>query len=164
METKEIKIYTDGSAEPNPGKGGCGCILLYDGHRKELSAGYKLSTNSRMELMAVIMALEAIKNKEIKVNIYSDSKYVTDSFNKEWLFSWEKNQFRNRENSDLWIKLLALYRTFSKVEFNWVKAHNGDVENEKCDRIANSAAKNPLLEDEEYIKKVEQKNAGAIIK
>jgi len=160
MESPNVIIYTDGSCMPNPGRGGCACVMLYKGHRKELSAGYTLSTNSRMEIMGAILALEAIKNPEIKIIINSDSQYLVNSFNKGWLFNWEKNKFQGRENADLWIKLLALYRKCSEVEFVWVRGHNGDTENERCDKLANKAAQNPTLKDIEYLKKVEKSNNG----
>lgn len=132
----EIKLFADGACTPNPGKGGCACILKYKEHEKELSVGYKMSTNSRMELRAVIMGLEAINRKDVKVIIYSDSKYVIDSFDKGWIYNWEKENFHKRTNADLFIRLLALHRSFTTVEFVWVKGHNGHIENERCDSLA----------------------------
>lgn len=147
----KIEVFTDGACSPNPGRGGCSCILKFKGNSKELSAGYKLTTNSRMELRAAIMGLEAIKNRDIKVVVYSDSKYVTDSFNQKWIYKWEKEQFRGRLNSDLLIHLLELYRSFSSVEFVWVKGHNGHRENEMCDKLAVAMSlSNPQTEDVGY--------------
>ena len=132
-----INLYTDGSCLKNPGYGGCACILEYKGNKKELSSGYKLTTNNRMELMAVIIGLEAIKTKDKKVIIYSDSKYVIDSFDKGWIYNWEREGFYKRTNADLFIRLLNLYRSFPNIEFSWVKGHNGHEENEKCDVYSN---------------------------
>lgn len=146
-----VKIYTDGACRPsNPGPGGCACVMIYKGHRKELSLGFLLSTNSRMELMAAIMALESMKKKDIKVVVNADAKYVVDSVNKGWVFGWEKDEFRGRLNADLWKRFLVAYRTFKEIEFVWVKGHNGDTENEKCDKLANAAAGNPTLKDDGY--------------
>jgi ribonuclease HI len=146
-----IELYTDGAASPNPGKGGCACVLIYKEHRKELHASYKLTTNNRMEMMAVIIGLKAIKNKEIKVKVYSDSTYVVNTFNKGWVFEWEKKNFSGgKKNIDLWIELLELYKTFKDIEFIWIKGHNGHPENERCDEIAESVARFPNLIDEGY--------------
>lgn len=150
---QEIKLYTDGACSGNPGPGGCSAILTFGESRKELSAGYKLTTNNRMELRAVIMGLEAMKRKDVKVIIYSDSKYVINSFDKGWIYNWEKEKFHNRINADLFIRLLELYRSFSKIEFVWVKGHSGHNENENCDTLAVGMSKNTLkqIEDEGYI-------------
>lgn len=148
-----IQLYTDGACAGNPGPGGCACIMVYGEHRKRLSAGYKKTTNNRMELRAAIMGLEVLKRQDIKVTIYSDSKYVTDSFNKGWIFNWEKEGFSGRKNADLFIRLLQLYRSFKQAEFVWVKGHNGHSENEQCDSLAVAMSKNSSLQiiDEGYI-------------
>lgn len=150
MLLNEIQIYTDGGCSPNPGQGGCACILIYNDHRKELSLGFKNSTNSRMEIMAVILALESLKRKDIKITIHADAKYIVDSFNKGWVFNWEQQEFYNRLNSDLWIRLLSIYRTFKQIEFVWIKAHNGNIENEKCDKLVNAKMREGVLEDLGY--------------
>jgi ribonuclease HI len=151
-EKNMIQLYADGSCKKNPGIGGCACVLIYGEHRKEIQAGYKLTTNNRMELRAVIMGLEAIKKKNSKITVYSDSRYVTNAFKKEWIFNWEKENFHNRVNSDLFIRLLELYRSFASVEFVWVKGHNGNIENERCDFLATQmSSNNPQTEDIGYI-------------
>ena len=126
-----INIYTDGSSRGNPGPGGYGIVMLYKGQRKELSQGYRLTTNNRMELMAVIKALEALKNDKIDITIYSDSKYVVESIEKGWIWNWEKKNFKKKLNSDLWKIFIPLHKKF-KIKFKWVKGHSGDVENERC--------------------------------
>ena len=144
-----INIYTDGSSRGNPGPGGYGIVMLYKGQRKELSQGYRLTTNNRMELMAVIKALEALKNDKIDITIYSDSKYVVESIEKGWIWNWEKKNFKKKLNSDLWKKFIPLHKKF-KIKFKWVKGHSGDVENERCDELANKAQEKELLIDKYY--------------
>ena len=146
---KMIKIYTDGSSRGNPGPGGYGIVMLYKDKRKELSQGYRLTTNNRMELTAVIKALEAIKNNKIEITIYSDSKYVVESIEKGWIWNWEKKNFKKKLNSDLWKIFIPLYKKF-KVNFKWVKGHSGNVENERCDELANKAQEKELLIDKGY--------------
>jgi ribonuclease HI len=146
----EITIYTDGAASGNPGPGGYGTILIAGPHRLEKSEGYKLTTNNRMELLAVIAGLEALKIPGSRVVVYTDSRYVADSVEKGWVFGWEKKRFRKRKNSDLWIRFLDLYRKHS-VRFVWVKGHADNPENNNCDRLATEAAKKTnLLADEGY--------------
>ena len=144
-----INIYTDGSSRGNPGPGGYGIVMLYKGQRKELSQGYRLTTNNRMELMAVIKALEALKNDKIDITIYSDSKYVVESIEKGWIWNWEKKNFKKKLNSDLWKIFIPLHKKF-KIKFKWVKGHSGDVENERCDELANKAQERELLIDKDY--------------
>ena len=144
-----INIYTDGSSRGNPGPGGYGIVMLYKGQRKELSQGYRLTTNNRMELMAVIKALEALKNHKINITIYSDSKYVVESIEKGWIWNWEKKNFKKKLNSDLWKIFIPLHKKF-KIKFKWVKGHSGDVENERCDELANKAQEKELLIDKYY--------------
>jgi ribonuclease HI len=133
-----IRIYTDGSSQGNPGPGGFGTILKYGRHEKEISGGFRLTTNNRMELLAVIIGLEAIKNPGEKVLVVSDSKYVVDAVEKRWVFSWEKNGFKNKKNPDLWRRFLKAYRQH-QVSFQWVRGHNGHPENERCDLLAVTA-------------------------
>ena len=145
-----ITIYTDGSALGNPGAGGYGAVLLCGALRKELSAGFRLTTNNRMELMAVCVALEALKIDGSNVTIYSDSKYVVDAVSKGWVFGWEKKCFAGRKNHDLWIRFLRVYRRHH-VRFVWVKGHAETVENNRCDQLAVAAANSkPLYEDTGY--------------
>ena len=148
--TPTITIYTDGSALGNPGKGGYGVVLMSGPHRKELSQGYRLTTNNRMELMAVCVALEALKIEGSEVTIYSDSKYVVDAVSQGWVFGWEKKRFSGKKNPDLWIRFLQSYRKH-RVRFVWVKGHAETVENNRCDQLAVAAANSTsLLEDTGY--------------
>jgi ribonuclease HI len=145
-----ITIYTDGASRGNPGPGGYGVVLMYKQHRKELSAGYRHTTNNRMELMAVIEGLEALKEPGHEVLIYSDSKYVIDAVEKGWLKGWVTKNFKDKKNEDLWRKYLYV-ASKHKIKFHWVKGHNGNPENERCDYLATTAAdgKN-LLTDHGY--------------
>ncbi|MCE3296901.1 MAG: ribonuclease [Crocinitomicaceae bacterium] len=150
MGEELIEIFTDGSAKGNPGKGGYGALLRYKGKIKELSQGYRLTTNNRMELMAVIVALEQLKTNNIPVKIYSDSKYVLDSITKGWVFGWKQKGFKGKKNADLWQRYLKLHPKFN-LQFEWVRGHNGHPENERCDFLAVAASdKTPLLIDEGY--------------
>jgi len=142
-----ITIYTDGSSMGNPGTGGYGVVLIAGEHRKELSQGYRLTTNNRMELMAVIVALEALKIANSAVTIYTDSQYVVNSVEKGWVFGWEKKNFAGKKNSDLWQRFLKVYRCHS-VQFKWVKGHAGNRENERCDSLAVAAAQKSILLDD----------------
>ena len=144
-----IKIFTDGSSRGNPGPGGYGVVMLYKDNRKELSQGYKTTTNNRMELTAVIKALEAIKKNSIKVTIYSDSKYVVESVEKGWVWNWEKKNFKKKQNIDLWKQFIPLYKKFN-IKFIWVKGHAGIKENERCDELANLAQSSNLINDTGY--------------
>ncbi|UXE67379.1 MAG: ribonuclease HI [Chryseotalea sp. WA131a] len=146
-----IRIYTDGAAQGNPGPGGYGTILKYGGHEKELSEGFRLTTNNRMELLAVIKGLEAIKKEGLPVTIYSDSKYVVDSIEKGWIWNWEKKKdFAKKANPDLWKQYILLHHKF-KPKFVWIKGHAGHVENERCDQLAVAAAEGSHLKvDVEY--------------
>lgn len=139
-----VIIYTDGAAKGNPGPGGFGTVLLYQGHRKELSEGFRLTTNNRMELLAVIRGLEALKRPDLEVTIYSDSKYVVDAVEKGWLWGWLKKGFKGKANSDLWRQFIPLYKQ-QKVKFVWVKGHAGNKENERCDYLAVQSAESGNL-------------------
>jgi ribonuclease HI len=140
----KIVIYTDGAARGNPGPGGYGVVMKAGQHRKELSEGFRKTTNNRMELLAVIIALEALKNKDSDVEVYTDSKYVSDAVEKGWVFGWEKVQFKKKKNPDLWIRFLKIYRKH-KVKFHWVKGHANIPENERCDQLAVEASKKSIL-------------------
>jgi ribonuclease HI len=146
----EITIYTDGASSGNPGPGGYGVVLIAGRHRLEKSEGFRLTTNNRMELMAVIAGLEALKIPESKVVIYTDSKYVADSVEKGWVFQWESKSFKKKKNPDLWIRFLKTYRKHN-VRIVWIKGHSNNTENEICDRLAVEAYSAPvLLEDPGY--------------
>ncbi len=139
MALPPITIYTDGSALGNPGAGGYGVVLLSGVFRKELSQGFKLTTNNRMELMAVCVGLETLKNEGSDVTIYSDSKYVVDAVEKRWVFGWERKGYKDKKNPDLWQRFLRIYRRHH-VRFVWVKGHASNVENNRCDELAVAAA------------------------
>jgi ribonuclease HI len=136
-----IEIYTDGAASGNPGPGGYGVILRAGAHYKELSGGFRMTTNNRMELLAVIEGLNAIKKPGEQVTIYSDSKYVVDSVEKKWVFGWVKIGFKGKKNKDLWLRFLDAYKQHH-VKFVWIKGHNDHPENERCDVLAVAASKN----------------------
>lgn len=139
-----ITIYTDGAAKGNPGPGGYGAVLKFNKHRKELSEGFRLTTNNRMELLAVIRALQELKLTGIPVTIYSDSKYVVDAVEKGWLWGWQKKGFKDKKNPDLWLRYIPLHLKY-KPKFVWVKGHAGNIENERCDQLAVEAAEGPGL-------------------
>lgn len=146
-----IQIYTDGAARGNPGPGGYGAVLLSGVHRKELSDGFKMTTNNRMELLAVIVGLEALKYDGCNVTVYSDSEYVVNAVTKGWVFGWEQKRFKDKKNPDLWLRFLKIYRKH-KVSFIWVKGHAGNPLNERCDQLATAAADGfNLKEDTGYI-------------
>ncbi|MDP4826616.1 MAG: ribonuclease HI [Flavobacteriales bacterium] len=149
-EEREVIIYTDGGASGNPGKGGYGAILMYGRHKKELSGAFRVTTNNRMELLAVITSLEAITKPDQLVCIVSDSKYVVDAVQKGWVFNWERVKFKKKKNPDLWRRFLEVYRKH-RVRFVWVKGHDGNAMNERADVLAVSAYQNgPLHIDEGY--------------
>ena len=139
-EIPEVNLYSDGGAEPNPGKGGFGLIMSYKGTKREFSQGYELTTNNRMELMGVIYGLERLKTKSV-VNVFTDSRYVIDGIEKDWAEKWKsKNWYRTKtekaSNYDLWDRLLTLISVHQEVTFIWVKGHAGHHENERCDQLA----------------------------
>ncbi len=147
----QLVIYTDGAARGNPGRGGYGVVMMYGGKKKELSAGYRMTTNNRMELMAVIVALEALKIRGLSPTIYTDSQYIVNAVTKRWLDTWIKTDFKGgKKNKDLWLKFYALAKDFT-ITFQWVKGHASNVYNNRCDQLATSAADgNVLLVDDVY--------------
>ena len=145
-----ITIYTDGSAKGNPGNGGYGIVMISGEYRKEFQKGFRLTTNNRMELLAVIIALEGVKKEQSVITVYSDSKYVVEAVEKKWVFTWEKKNFSKKKNPDLWIRFLKIYRK-QKASFLWVKGHANNKENKRCDFLAVQAAEsNDLLIDTWY--------------
>jgi len=139
-----ITIYTDGACSGNPGPGGYGTILLYKNYKKELSQGYQKTTNNRMELLAVIKGLEALKGTGHQVTVYSDSKYVVDAVEKGWIWNWQTKEFRGKKNVDLWKLFIPLYKKH-QVKFKWVKGHVGNPLNERCDELAVNASQSQVL-------------------
>jgi len=153
-----VIIYTDGSAKGNPGNGGYGVVMISGSHRKEISEGFALTTNNRMELLSVIVGLESLKKEKTLVTIYSDSKYVVDSVEKKWVFGWEKKNFGKKKNPDLWIRFLKIYRK-QNVKFVWIKGHANIKENERCDELAvNAAEGSNIKKDVWYENNVADKN------
>lgn len=145
-----LTIYTDGASRGNPGRGGYGAILQWGGKEKELSEGYRLTTNNRMELLAVIKALEALTRDSLDIQVYTDSEYVVNSIEKGWVFGWEKKGFAGKKNIDLWQRFLKLYRKH-RIKMNWVKGHATNAMNNRCDVLATRAADGGnLLVDEVY--------------
>lgn len=154
----DVLIYTDGAASGNPGPGGYAAILISGEFRKEISGGFAYTTNNRMELLAVIVGLEALKYENCNVTIYSDSAYVVNAVEQAWLFDWERKGFHNKKNPDLWRRFLLSYRKH-KVKLLWVKGHAGDAMNERCDVLAVAAAKMPQLpNDESYLFQIQKPN------
>lgn len=154
----EIHIYTDGSALGNPGPGGYGIIIEWvgKGYIKEFSRGFKYTTNNRMELWAVIDALEKLKKKPMDVLVISDSKYVIEAVDKKWVFGWQKKNFKGKKNPDLWKRFLKIYPQHN-VQFQWVKGHNDHPQNERCDQLAVTAAKEMAIEQDTYYEQMVQK-------
>ena len=147
-----ITIYTDGSARGNPGNGGYGIVMISGDHRKEISEGFRLTTNNRMELLAVIVALEKVKKPQSDITVYSDSKYVVDAVKKNWVFNWEKINFKKKKNPDLWIRFLKVYKRHN-VSFIWIKGHSNNIENERCDTLAVKAAESKNLKKDNWYEK-----------
>ena len=137
-----IEIFTDGACSGNPGPGGFGVIMRAGKHYKELSQGFRKTTNNRMELMAVIVALEALNKPKSKVTIYSDSKYVVDAINKGWLEAWVRSDFKKKKNPQLWKRFLKVFKQH-QVSFIWIKGHADHPENERCDELAVVATSSP---------------------
>ncbi len=149
-----IEIFTDGACRGNPGPGGFGIILRSGKHLKEFSDGYRLTTNNRMELLAVIIGLEMLKKENEEATIFSDSKYVVDAVNQKWVFGWEKKGFAKKKNTDLWRRFLKIYRKH-KVSFKWIRGHNDHPMNERCDELAVAASQSRLLKTDEGYEKGE---------
>ena len=144
-----VEIYTDGSAKGNPGKGGYGVVIKKKDNYLEISNGYRLTTNNRMELLAVIVALEKLENTNEDIIITSDSKYVIDAVTKGWVFNWQRKGFKKKKNSDLWKRFLKIYHKY-KIKFIWVPGHSGHIENERCDELAVNASVHEELEVDVY--------------
>lgn len=146
----KVNIYTDGACKGNPGRGGYGIIMEWVGkpYVKEFSRGFRKTTNNRMELLAVIVALEQLKKEGLETDIYSDSKYVVDAVNKGWVFGWQKKGFQGKKNPDLWRRFLQVYKKH-KVRFHWIKGHNEHPQNERCDALAVKAASSEELDVDE---------------
>ena len=145
----QINLYTAGAARGNPGPGGYGIVLEYPekNYRKEFAEGFKHTTNNRMELLAVIEGLKKLKTTDLQVTVYTDSRYVADAVEKKWVFGWERKQFKDRKNADLWKELLEQLRKHS-VKFVWIKGHNNHAQNERCDALAVAASKQQHLKED----------------
>ena len=154
----QVHIYTDGAAKGNPGNGGYGVVMELAGsnYKKEFYEGFRLTTNNRMELLAVIVGLEKLKQPNQKVLIISDSKYVVDSVEKKWVFGWEKKNFSGKKNPDLWMRFLKAYRKH-QVDFKLVKGHNNHPQNERCDALAVMASGLPTLSIDTFYEREEAK-------
>tara|TARA_B110000467_G_C18080607_1_gene346408 strand:+ start:36 stop:509 length:474 start_codon:yes stop_codon:yes gene_type:complete len=152
-----VIIYTDGAAKGNPGNGGFGIVLISGKHRKEISEGFRLTTNNRMELLAVIIGLESLKSNKESVTVYSDSKYVVDAVNKKWVFGWEKKNFNKKKNPDLWIRFLKIFKKHNVI-FIWIKGHSENIENERCDYLAVSAAEKSSLKVDSWYENSKKDN------
>jgi ribonuclease HI len=145
-----IEIFTDGAAQGNPGPGGYGVVLRYNNHEKELSQGFRLTTNNRMELLAVIVGLESIRKVGMPIKVITDSQYVANAVTKGWLWDWEKKNFKGKANVDLWKRYIPLHQRLNP-KFVWIKGHAGHADNERCDQLAVDAAKRTSLHiDEGY--------------
>jgi ribonuclease HI len=154
----QIHIYTDGAAKGNPGNGGYGVVIEMVGtnYKKEFYEGFRHTTNNRMELLAVIVGLEKLKQPNMKVLVISDSKYVVDAVEKKWVFGWEKKNFSGKKNPDLWMRFLKIYRKH-QVDFKWIKGHNNHPQNERCDQLAVMASGLPNLSVDAFYENEEQK-------
>lgn len=149
---KEIYMFTDGASRGNPGKGGYGAVLLFGTYKKEKQEGFRMTTNNRMELKAIVEGLKMMRKTDLPIKVYSDSKYVVDAIEKGWVWGWEKKGFAKKANEDLWKEFLKQYRRFKiPPKFHWVKGHAGHAMNERCDQLATAAAdQGPWLEDVGY--------------
>ncbi|TAM94534.1 MAG: ribonuclease HI [Chitinophagaceae bacterium] len=162
MPPSPVTIYTDGSSRGNPGPGGFGVILIWKDHRKEISAGYRLTTNNRMELMGVITALEALKKEGQQVSIYTDSQYIVNSVEKKWVFGWIKTGFKGKKNKDLWLRFLELYKKHA-IRFIWVKGHADNPFNNRCDELATQAADGTNLSVDMMFEKEQRKGNNSLL-
>lgn len=153
----QVHIYTDGAAKGNPGPGGYGVVMEWVGrpYRKEFYEGFRLTTNNRMELLAVIVGLEKLKLPNTKVLVISDSKYVVDSVTKGWVFGWEKKGYKDKKNPDLWKRFLIIYGKH-QVDFKWIKGHNNHPQNERCDQLAVMASGLPNLSVDTFYEREEK--------
>lgn len=153
----KVYIYTDGASKGNPGPGGYGVVMELAGtsYKKEFYEGFRLTTNNRMELLAVIVGLEKLKNPNTSVLVVSDSKYVVDAVEKGWVFGWEKKYFKDKKNPDLWMRFLKIYRKH-QVKFQWIKGHNNHPQNERCDQLAVMASQQEKLSIDTYYEREEQ--------
>jgi len=148
--SQTVHLFTDGACRGNPGPGGYGAILRYGNHEKELSEGFRKTTNNRMELMAVIKGLEALKKDNLNIVVVSDSEYVVNAIKKGWLLNWEKKGWKKVKNVDLWKQFIGLYKKHH-ITFEWIRGHAGHPENERCDVLAvQAASERKLLIDHEY--------------
>ena len=159
----KVNVYTDGACSGNPGKGGYGILMEWVGkpYIKEFSEGFRLTTNNRMELLAVIVALEQLKKEGLVVVVYSDSKYVVDSVEKKWVFNWVKKGFKDKKNADLWRRFLVVYKKH-QVKFIWIKGHNDHAQNERCDQLAVKAAKKETLQIDEGFELSQNSKSGKL--
>jgi len=155
----KVEIYTDGAAQGNPGRGGYGAILRFGTKELELSEGFRMTTNNRMELLAVIVALENLKTDKYPIVVYSDSKYVVDAVEQKWVFGWNKKGFKGKKNADLWRRYLVVHQKYNP-KFVWVKGHAGHPENERCDQLAVNAANSGNLLIDEVFEKERRENKG----
>lgn len=157
MSKFQVYIYTDGASKGNPGPGGYGVVMELAGtsYKKEFYEGFRLTTNNRMELLAVIVGLEKLKNPNTSVLVVSDSKYVVDAVEKGWVFGWEKKYFKDKKNPDLWMRFLKIYRKH-QVKFQWIKGHNNHPQNERCDQLAVMASQQEKLAVDAYYEREEQ--------
>jgi ribonuclease HI len=158
---ESITIYTDGAALGNPGPGGYGAVLMYGQHRREIAGSFRRTTNNRMELLAVIRALEMIKQPGLPIDIYTDSKYVHDAVVKNWISGWQRKGWAKVKNPDLWKQLIPLNQSY-KPRFHWVKGHAGIPENERCDFLATQAAKSKPTEVDVFYEASEQTEQGLL--
>ncbi len=158
MNQHEVIIYTDGASRGNPGPGGYGVVLMYNGHKKELSQGFKRTTNNRMELMAVIAGLQALKRDGLAITVYSDSQYVVRAVEEGWLRNWIRTNFKGgKKNRDLWMEFHALAQKH-RVRFVWVKGHAENPWNNRCDELATTAADSGQLEEDTGFTAIERDN------
>lgn len=149
-QAQKVVIYTDGSSRGNPGRGGYGIVMMYGSKKKELAQGFRLTTNNRMELLAVIVALEQMKKENLDIDIYSDSSYVVNAIEKKWIWNWIKNGFKGKKNEDLWRRFIAMYPK-NNIRLIWVKGHSSNLHNNRCDELATAAADSShLLIDKGY--------------
>jgi ribonuclease HI len=161
IHSKKLLIYTDGAARGNPGPGGYGIVMIWGNTQKELSGGYRLTTNNRMELMAVIVALSSLTREQLAITIYTDSKYIVDSVQKKWLQNWIRTDFKGgKKNKDLWLQFDKLSRQHH-LEFVWVKGHAENALNNRCDELATVAADGKHLLIDEWYETVEKGKSPA---